>query len=65
MDQETAADAIRQTMAMEAEPGSKAAEMGRFLAITKQFALQGYLNSEYFMTEIKPYELVPARFFRK
>ncbi|MFO7826147.1 MAG: gluconate 2-dehydrogenase subunit 3 family protein [Cyclobacterium sp.] len=63
MDQATAADAIRQTMAMEAEPGSKTTEMGRFLAITKQFALQGYLNSEYFMTEIKPYELVPARFF--
>ncbi|WP_439483201.1 gluconate 2-dehydrogenase subunit 3 family protein [Cyclobacterium plantarum] len=63
MDQKEAADSIRQTMSMEAAPESDAALMAKFLAITKQFALQGYLNSEYFMTEIKPYELVPARFF--
>ncbi|SHM36509.1 Gluconate 2-dehydrogenase subunit 3 [Cyclobacterium lianum] len=63
MEQDSAADAIRQTMTMEATPESEAGIMARFLAFTKQFSLQGYLNSEYFMTEVKPYELVPARFF--
>lgn len=33
-----------------------------FLSSTKQFTLQGYLNSEYFMTEIMPYELIPRGF---
>jgi hypothetical protein len=60
MDQNEATDAFRKTMEMDSGSGLKEAK--HFLATTKRFALQGYLNSEYFMTEIRPYELVPARF---
>lgn len=60
MDQNEATDAFRKTMEMNS--GSNLKEVQHFLATTKRFALQGYLNSEYFMTEIQPYELVPARF---
>ena len=60
MDQKEAEEAIVKGMALEGENESEA---GQFLNTTKRFALQGYLNSEYFMTEIKPYELVPARFY--
>ena len=63
MNQEEAEGAFSESMNM--ETADKKEEIGairQFLGTTKRFALQGYLNSEYFMTEIKPYELVPARF---
>ncbi|HLT08543.1 MAG TPA: gluconate 2-dehydrogenase subunit 3 family protein [Cyclobacteriaceae bacterium] len=33
-----------------------------FLNTTKRFTLQGYLSSEYFMTEVMPYNMVPGGF---
>lgn len=61
MDAAQAEDSLRKTLVIE---GDKEADTARsFISTTKRFALQGYLNSEYFMTEIKPYELVPARFY--
>lgn len=63
MDQKEAEEAIIKGMALEGENDSEAGYTRQFLNTTKRFALQGYLNSEYFMTEIKPYELVPARFY--
>lgn len=32
------------------------------LSITKQYTIQGFLNSEYVMTEELPYQLVPGHF---
>jgi len=63
MDQKEAEEAMVKGMAMEGENESEIGHTRQFLNTTKRFALQGYLNSEYFMTEIKPYELVPARFY--
>lgn len=61
MDATQAENSLRKTLVMD---GDKEADAARgFISTTKRFALQGYLNSEYFMTEIKPYELVPARFY--
>ena len=57
-----AEDCLRATLAMAGE-GNEKKNATAFISTTKRFALQGYLNSEYFMTEIKPYELVPARFY--
>jgi hypothetical protein len=37
-------------------------ELKEFLALTKKFTLQGYTTSEYFMTNIIPYQLVPGSF---
>lgn len=63
MNQEEAETAFRDSMNMEtADEKDDIGAIRQFLGTTKRFALQGYLNSEYFMTEIKPYELVPARF---
>ncbi len=36
--------------------------MRKFVSISKQFTLQGYLNSEYYLTEVLPYQLVPGSF---
>jgi hypothetical protein len=33
-----------------------------FLNTTKRFTLQGYLTSEYFMTEVMPYKMIPGGF---
>lgn len=33
-----------------------------FLKITKDFTIQGFLTSRYFMTEIMPYEMIPGGF---
>lgn len=33
-----------------------------FLNTTKRFTLQGYLTSQYFMTEVMPYEMIPGGF---
>lgn len=33
-----------------------------FLTTTKRFTLQGYLTSEYFMTEVMPYKMIPGGF---
>jgi Gluconate 2-dehydrogenase subunit 3 len=33
-----------------------------FLSIAKQFTIQGFMMSEYIMTEVKPYSLIPGRY---
>ncbi|WAC14940.1 gluconate 2-dehydrogenase subunit 3 family protein [Dyadobacter pollutisoli] len=33
-----------------------------FLLTTKQYTIQGFLTSKYFMTEIMPYEMMPGKF---
>lgn len=35
-------------------------ELGFFLEVSKNLAIQGYLQSHYIMTEIMPYQLVPG-----
>ena len=62
MDNNEAADAYRSIMAMEAEEDSNLASTKVFLGISKRFALQGYLTSEYYMTEIMPYKMIPGGF---
>lgn len=62
MDPTDAADAYRSTMAMEAEEDSELASTKAFLGITKRYALQGYLTSEYYLTEIMPYKMIPGGF---
>ncbi|MEX2512595.1 MAG: gluconate 2-dehydrogenase subunit 3 family protein [Cyclobacteriaceae bacterium] len=63
MGQIEAENAFRKSLEIESGNEKEEVEAIRhFLATTKRFAIQGYLNSEYFMTEIQPYELVPARF---
>lgn len=37
-------------------------EARSFLRMTKQYTVQGFLQSKYFMTEIEPYRLVPGDF---
>ena len=32
-----------------------------YVELSKQFAIMGYVNSEYFLTEIQPYALVPGK----
>ncbi|MDN3689600.1 gluconate 2-dehydrogenase subunit 3 family protein [Cyclobacterium jeungdonense] len=62
MNSTEAEDCLRTALTMDGKEEEKKSAIG-FVNTTKRFALQGYLNSEYFMTEIKPYELVPARFY--
>ncbi|MBN8651332.1 MAG: gluconate 2-dehydrogenase subunit 3 family protein [Cytophagales bacterium] len=33
-----------------------------FLSITKRFTIQGFMMSEYMMTEVKPYSLIPGSY---
>jgi len=33
-----------------------------FLSITKRFTIQGFMMSQYIMTEIKPYSLIPGSY---
>ena len=33
-----------------------------FLRITKQFTIQGYMMSEYIMTQVKPYQMIPGEY---
>src|SRR5690606_7626178 len=37
-------------------------EIKNFLGTTKKFTLQGYLSTEYFMTEVMPYKMIPGGF---
>ena len=37
-------------------------EIKYFLGLSKRYTLEGYLSSEYFMTEIMPYEMIPGGF---
>jgi len=62
MDADEAAEAFRNIMAMESEENPDLASTKEFLGITKRFSLQGYLTSEYYMTEIMPYKMIPGGF---
>lgn len=33
-----------------------------FLTLTKRFTIQGYMMSEYIMTQVKPYSLIPGEY---
>lgn len=41
---------------------SDSAKLRSFFSLLKNLTIQGYLNSEYVMTELIPYEMVPGRF---
>lgn len=51
---------VSEGSAEESEGVSEAVSV--FFKVTKNFAIQGYLQSEYIMTEIMPYSLVPGRY---
>ncbi|MFD2285855.1 hypothetical protein GJU39_12760 [Pedobacter petrophilus] len=44
------------------EKGKSIEDLKYFLAETRKWVIKGYNTSEYFMTKIIPYELVPSRF---
>lgn len=60
MDQETAEKTYMAIAGSEEE--GEVEEMKYFLNQSKRFTLQGYLNSEYFMTEVMPYKMIPGGF---
>jgi hypothetical protein len=62
METAESAEAYRSIMAMEEAENSDLASIKAFLGITKRFALQGYLTSEYYLTEIMPYKMIPGGF---
>lgn len=41
---------------------SDSAKLRSFFSLLKNLTIQGYLNSEYVMTELIPYEMIPGRF---
>jgi hypothetical protein len=48
------------TEAAEVSPAEQLKNIQTFLGITKRYTIQGYMVSEYFMTEKFPYKLVPG-----
>src|SRR5690606_4695719 len=56
MDQATAETSFMNIVTSEDKSGEME-ELKYFLNTTKRFTLQGYLNSEYFMTEVMPYNM--------
>lgn len=62
MDTSEAADTYRSIMGMDSKDNSDLESTKAFLGITKRFALQGYLTSEYYLTEIMPYKMIPGGF---
>ncbi|WP_209332723.1 gluconate 2-dehydrogenase subunit 3 family protein [Lunatimonas salinarum] len=57
MESKEAADTYRQLISKEDGQATKVKE---FLTTTKRFALQGFLTSSYYMTEIMPYNMIPG-----
>lgn len=47
------------------EESKEMQDVAFFLGSVKQFTIQGYTTSEYFMTEIMPYEMAPGKFYGK
>lgn len=54
---------LQSMMAGTEKEGEQQLATQKFLAITKKFGLQGYMKSEYYMTEIMPYQQVPGPVF--
>ncbi|MEM9672327.1 MAG: gluconate 2-dehydrogenase subunit 3 family protein [Bacteroidota bacterium] len=46
----------------EISPAEQLRDIQTFLGITKRYTIQGYMVSEYFMTEKFPYKLVPGAY---
>ena len=44
------------------EKDEQLSELHSFFSIVKRLSIRGYTNSKFFMTEVIPYELVPARY---
>ena len=61
MDQDAAEKSFMAIVDSEDKSG-EVEELKYFLNTTKRFTLQGYLSSEYFMTEVMPYNMVPGGF---
>ena len=61
MNQETAESSFMAIVDSE-DKSEEMEELKYFLNTTKRFTLQGYLNSEYFMTEVMPYNMIPGGF---
>ena len=60
MDQETAEKTLVEIQ--QNEESDESDELKYFFNTTKGFTLHGYLTSEYFMTEIMPYKMIPGGF---
>jgi hypothetical protein len=37
-------------------------DVAAFVKSTKRLALQGYMTSQYYLTKVQPYKLVPGKF---
>lgn len=61
MDQDTAEKTLNEILQIETE-SDELDELKYFFNTTKGFTLHGYLTSEYFMTEIMPYKMIPGGF---
>lgn len=59
MDQQKAEKVFTETVNTESDD---LADFRHFLNTSKRFALQGYLSSEYYMTEVMPYNMIPGGF---
>ena len=46
---------------MEAGADGEVGDVQNFIEITKAFAILGYTQSEYFITEVMPYTLIPGK----
>lgn len=55
-------DILDATPAASDDSSSPQKDIREFLSMTKRYTIQGYLQSQYVMTEIFPYELVPGHF---
>lgn len=56
------ADADRRTALLSKIDENADEDLKQFFSITKRRAIQGYLNSQYVMTNLVKYELVPGRY---
>jgi hypothetical protein len=52
---------LRQLEAMSTIPED---EVSFFYSSTRKLMIEGYLNSEYYLTKVKPYQLVPGPSFK-
>lgn len=62
MDSNESADTFRAILAKDPQENKDLADIQSFLKTTKRFALQGYLTSEYYMTEVMPHKMIPGGF---
>lgn len=58
----TVADADRRTALLSKIDDNADEDLKQFFSTTKRRAIQGYLNSQYVMTNLVKYELIPGRY---